>query len=1037
MGFLALCRSDSLTHADRAYLQSLLRSPRARLYGAQRFDDGSHDDVAPTFAPHWRPFGGFVFVLPAVELVVNNEGCPVLAVNMLRRDDAPLLLSVLQQIVATPVALNAPAALALPLAHDVQNIVSYESWSNSMTEILQQLDANAYDKIVLARAKRFLFADGTKHDALRVLAGLDEANAHRGGEGAYLFCLQLQDDVAFLGCSPERLFHVRGDAVHTTAVAGTVRCEEEAGLWSAKNVREHEIVVQHISEQLDRLGARVCVGETKVLPLPRLMHVATPIEGRLASDGGPQRFFQLLECMHPTPAVCGMPREKTRRELARLEPFDRGLFAGPFGWIARDEAEFCVAIRSALVHGADITAFAGSGIVCGSECRSEWDETELKMSAFTDLLTGEVSHRGGREVPNGKPNGVESSELNTFDPSRMRDEPNLNALWGAAVADELCRCGVATFFVAPGSRSAPLAVGALRAARGRVISVHDERGAAFMAVGYARATGRAAAVITSSGTAVANLLPAAVEAAMDNLPLVLLTADRPPELRDVGANQTIVQVGIFGEYTKWAADMPCPTADIPLRRILSDVDHAVFMSGSGKDGVESGPVHLNFMFRENLAPDVQPWDRACLNGVGESWTRSIRPLTVCEGFATSVGNCEAFECLDLAREGVIFVGGGPGAPSSEEDRAYVCLLANMLRWPVIASVGSGMRIADDGCENLVCYADQILATDVAHTLFFGKNVVVQFGERIVSKRFLKLMKRCARNDGFQHVVVTPRRTRCDAMLTATYRVVSTPMAFVSRWYELRGTDYGTFLNETYSSVKSKSLGRLLETSRRIESYLDERMDAERDNPVREPWLARALVDALPKDTGLYLGNSMPIRDVDMYGGTRNGLRIAANRGASGIDGIVSSGIGYAMSGMPTCILLGDMSFLHDMNALHVLRFLRHPVTVVVVNNGGGAIFAMLPIAKHRGVAPAFETPHDRCFEGLAWMFGVKYRRVGTVRELETVLREEGREHRLVEVKVECSHEENARLHETIREEISQLVQRSGVVIANGTTHGPT
>lgn len=1069
VGFISLNHGKSLQPADRQYLHSLLRTPKARIYGAQRFDDGHYGNPAP-FEQRWSPFDGYVFVLPAIELIISNGKRPILAVNMLSTDDAPVLLRILAALSAAPLSMQAPSSLTLPRAVDVEQLVSYSSWCERMKKILEQLKSGAYSKIVLARAKKFCFAENTVHNPLQILSALDESNKRRGGSNGYLFCLQLENNSSFLGCSPERLFHVHGANVHTAAIAGTVRREHEPELWNAKNVREHNFVVTHISDALSNLKADVSVGVTKVLQLPRLLHLATPIEAKLSGDDGGD-VFSLLESLHPTPAVCGMPREKTRKILAEIEHFDRGLFAGPFGWFSRDEAEFCVAIRSALIDSADVIAYAGSGIVEGSEARSEWDETELKMTAFTDLFSGDISLGARCSSPpsgtNGVPNGHTSSSLsqipagtNTFDPTRLECEPNLNTLWGGIIADELCRCGVNVFFISPGSRSAPLAIGAIRAARGQIISVHDERSAAFMAIGYARATQRAGAVITSSGTAVANLLPAIVEAHMDNLPLILLTADRPPELRDIGANQSIIQPNIFGTYVNYFADLPCPTDEIPARRLLSDIDHAVFMSGSlpvshsACNEQSKGPVHLNFMFRENLAPDPQPWNRHCLRGIKTSWKNSINPLTTCgetvgmqnksnlvDAADRNFGKDTIFSRLNDQQDGIILVAGGPGSPISEEDNLFISLFARTLNWPVVADVTSGIRF-DKDVSNLICYADQILATDKAALLMDDKQVIVQFGERFVSKRIAQLMLKCLEKDPFTHIIVTPRRKRSDASLTVTHRVLSTPTRFISSWFVQHNIPLSQMANadaERLSAAsfsispkkricKEEKLRRLLDASKRIDELLTDCVRKKMDEGIQEPWVARTIISALPSPSALFLGNSMPIRDVDMFGGfTDASVIVGANRGASGIDGIVSTGMGFALGhNVPTVILLGDISFLHDLNALHCVRAggdLRiPPLTVIVVNNGGGTIFSMLPIAKHHSLfSPAFDTPHSVTFNNVAKMFGLQYVSVSTIRQLEETLKAKEESHRLVEVRVEGTHSENATIHQGIRADIKEAM----------------
>lgn len=1079
-----------------------------------------------------------------------------------------------------------PAAM-IPKAEHVADLTPFPDWDAAMTAILQALSTGQYDKIVLARRKRFRFHRQNAPSPMHILAALDEQNRRTKTSGrksdlvrsqnvpktehrsTYLFCLQLDSDKAFLGCTPERLFRLEGRSILAEALAGTVRRgtngnegEVLSELLSPKNLEEHRFVVDYIRTALSKCGVRAETNGPHVRRLPRLMHLATHIRGQFpaVSESAKTRIsveskvkpsksnvFRLLRTMHPTPAVCGMPRERTITELEKLEDFDRGFFAGPLGWFSRDAGEFCVAIRSALVHGNNVTAFAGSGIVQASESKSEWDETELKMSAFTDLFQaglqkgslspespflelvatagsgdypfhelqaeegsqqfleklnrydasdgsssllvgstlsglslGEISTATNSQLPSrsgsvnsmvslyGTPNSHAMQELQGyFDPGQLKSVPNLNTLWGCCCVEELCRNEVNTFFVSPGSRSAPLAVGVVRSRHAKLHVAHDERGAGFLAVGYARATGRAAAIITSSGTAVANLLPAVVEASMDSLPVILLTADRPPELRDVGANQAIHQSGIFGTYSLWSKDVPCPSEHIPLRNLLSDVDYAVYRSGSGCVNLMSssgylgaGPVHLNMMFREKLAPDQQAWDRKYVTDVGTRWQRSLSPLTHYQASLrprTNIRESDAgrvehpfkggppgdlISILKLKQAGIIIVGGGAGCVRTEDEGLALYEIAEILGWPVISDVCGGMRFdrADNG--RLVHYADQILTSRVV-TQLLVPDAVLQFGERITSKRICGMISTASRlrsdDDEFLHVIVSNSTKRCDPSFTVNHRVQGDVTGILEELRVITKPLNGCTsslvpqdhqMHENHA-VNASKLMVLVEISEKVGNALQEMLSSGEKEDLTEPWCARVISECIPFPSGLFIGNSMPIRDFDAFGsGTPDGmkLRVSANRGASGIDGIISSGIGFGIGlNMDVTIVLGDMSMIHDLNALHLLRSeeksIPIDVTVVVVNNGGGGIFSILPIAKHRDVfSPLFDTPHSVRFRKACEMFGVEYSAVSNVVGLRRVLRKRGEgRHRLIEAFVTHDHASNAALHQRLGAAVSQQV----------------
>lgn len=1177
VGFLHKAAGPLFTEPTYLALLSSLdpEYPNQRYYGAARFDParGAESD------PQWRPFEGYTFVLPAVELLISSDGVYRLAANYHRKDGIHVLRKILSALVPTPTAMTSLSPL-IPRAARVSDVTQFSDWDAAMQRILTSLERKHYDKIVLARRKRFQFHSNAAPAALDILAALEHqseaqsdftnatrtrGNTQQANSITYLFCLQLDHDIAFLGNTPERLFRLDDAHILTEALAGTVRrgvVGDEGELLSellgVKNLQEHAFVVDYITTALANCGVRPQTTGPNVLRLPRLMHLATHIRGQFPSavndafnaeenlvGSSSGRLFRLLRAMHPTPAVCGMPREQTIEEIAKLEGFDRGLFAGPFGWFSREAGEFCVAIRSALVHGCDVTAFAGCGIVQGSESKSEWDESELKLSSFTDLF------RGDKPKPNGAvgsrylklvtrdsfmdvavqaktlteekyvlnsslsleyghgavhlmkdsaapPNFVNedvatfspkilsgtvstdsmssllakstrncSNELESyFDPEELRSLPNLNTLWGCCCVEELCRNGVDTFFIAPGSRSAPLAVGVVRSRYAKAYVAHDERGAGFLAVGYARANGRAAVVITTSGTAVANLLSAVIEASMDSLPMILVTADRPSELRDVGANQAIYQANIFGTYTRWAKDIPCPCEDIPLRSLLSDVDYAVFMSGGNVTSTHqhgqlcAGPVHLNMMFREKLAPELEKWDHNYVAGTVSKWQKSVSPLTIYRAYqnnqaeACSTANTRNFEeaksfrALDCifrqpssVTAGVIILGGGSGSVQSEDDGLIMYEIAKLLGWPIVSDICGGLRLDNSREDVLIRYADQILVSPMASHLF-SPDAVIQFGERITSKRLCNLIRACsASQDDFLHVVVSKSGKRCDPLFTVTHHIYGTVEDFleeckIHRAAVERGSKHAPengIRHEERRPWNASKLNSLVQLSAKIDETFREMMSGAETERLTEPRCARLLSENLAGPGALFIGNSMPVRDLDAFAGiSKDGLkiRIAANRGASGIDGIVSSGIGFGVGlGLDVTIIVGDMSMIHDLNSLHLLRnedcSIPIQVTIVVVNNGGGGIFSMLPIAKHRDVfSPWFDSPHGVEFGKACEMFGIQHIAVRSVKEMNEAFawrRRNGGKHLIVEAVVCQDHAGNAALHQRLGAAAAQQV----------------
>lgn len=1103
--------------------------PNMRFYGGHRFDETSSKFPHP----HWAPYHGYTFVLPAVEIFCDDFCNVSMAINFYPPTGFDHILQLLASISPPSIPFSSSRVhFTVPQARSSVPLTDFDTWNDSMDKVLHEISAHAYEKIVLARQKQYIFHSECPPEPLHILSALINQNEFSSSSThiensiqshPYYFCLQIDNNKAFLSCTPERLFRYDGETILTEALAGTVKRapihEEKCvlkTLFNEKNLKEHQFVVDYVTDAMSRCGFESLTDGPHVRKLSRLLHLSTKITAEKSKIRGREEIktpvFQFLSELHPTPAVCGVPLKKTLPHIAKLEGFDRGFFAGPFGWISSIGAEFCVAIRSANIFDQYLTAYAGCGIVNESESVSEWEETELKLSAFTDLLSphctslmknrlsytkflekddtqsdqlyigigqydtkdrsvsSNFGNMKGYITNNWKseiskiigPNTIESSKHNNFgniifDTTKLNKEPNLNSLWGACAIEELIRNKVLTFFVCPGSRSAPLTSGVRRNKNAQYIIAHDERGAAYMAVGYARATCCAAAVITSSGTAVANLLPAVVEAWMEELPIIILTADRPPELRDVGANQAIFQPGIFGNYVVWSKDLACPCEDIPVSNLLSDIDFAVYKSGSeslhnwSNANRNKGPVHLNFMFRENLAPDEQPWNRAYLNDLGPEWTYSNRPMTnyistrilysnQIERFAymsTSLQFKETTSLFDMIRrtkKGVIILGGGKSSPYGEDDRLCVYQLSEMLNWPIISDICGGLRL-DASFKGVINNIDTLLLS-TSFRKQFKLNGVLQFGEHVTSKRVQNWIKEGKRDtEKFIHILVTSTSKRIDESFTVTHRIDGN---VYSVWNSFLQTENISSL-ESSSNIRGDIwYEKLIYFSSKVEAQMELLLNEMRCNySMNEILCARTISECVGTERvkSLYIGNSMPIRDLDMYGSKKSGrmgVRIVGNRGASGIDGIISSGIGFITGCCnDITIVIGDMSAIHDLNALHALRrdgevttICHGRVTIVVVNNGGGGIFAMLPISKYSTLmSPLFDTPHSTTFDGIYQMFGIEHVKVHSVDQLRKELTDSNRTHKVIEVTVPHNHSINVNIHKKLSEKIVQFIDK--------------
>ncbi|GFR45865.1 hypothetical protein Agub_g7316 [Astrephomene gubernaculifera] len=1039
---------------------------------------------------------------------------------------------------------------------------------------------------------------------------------------------------AFLACTPERLYARTGRWVASEAVAGT-RARGRGGdveqdfwlsldlLRSPKDHAEFCTVRDWIAAQLAGPCEDVHVEIRKsVLKQGSVQHLFGRVAARLRRG---RNDAHLLAALHPTPAVCGRPREAALGYLEGLEAFDRGWYAGPFGWISGAGAEFVVAIRSGLVcpeintntsssstaggsahaepqvgmaaapapargqplgpllqqqqprqqpqhqpprlspPAARVHLFAGVGVVRGSDPAAEWQELDLKIRPLSSSL-----------LPSPLPDAA----------------PNINVAWAGLLVEELCRLGVNMFCVAPGSRSSPLTHAIASHPRARLNVCIDERSLGFWALGYGRACpGRPAAVVTSSGTAVANLLPAVVEASLSGVPLLLLTADRPAELRDTAANQTIDQTKIFGGFVRWFFDLPPPAAEVPGRTALTTASTAFRAAVAGP---QPGPVHINLQFREPLAPVEAPWPRdAFLRGLA-AWQDSQLPYTshisstalpaaampstanpaavaVAANALLPYTNNNNAGMLHGAMElsGSSTAGGAAGCCSADvaglqallagAERGLVVVgelidprdivaarqICTTLGWPVAADVLSGLRVgaaphpptttttatannnrmsynnnnnSTSAVPFIVHHMDQLLLGDREWWRQLRPDVILQLGPHLTSKRLGQFMDWAAMGDeesgGVPWVYVAPHTLRHDPSHLVSHRAVMTLREF--RDAVAVPAAAGAAASEGVGGLEAarcspsdpwvgvrSSYGRmLLQLDEAVSHEIDLALSSLAPEVVSEPFIARCLARSLPPGHGLFIGNSMPIRDMDMFacppstslaattttttttpgrhtqqesslsplggvpsyplstpatststhqtapacsaagssrggssscssggvsgvGGSANGgavvgVPVAANRGASGIDGVLSTAAGFAEGlSRPTTLLVGDVSFLHDVNGLNLLRAgeLRPPLTVVLVNNAGGGIFSFLPIASavpEDEFTPLWATPQNVDLEAMCRAQGIPHQKVTTSEGLAPALQAAWglNRHSVVEVVTERSS--NVELHRVVQ-----------------------
>ncbi len=578
--------------------------------------------------------------------------------------------------------------------------------------------------------------------------------------------------------------------------------------------------------------------------------------------------------------------------------------------------------------------------------------------------------------------------------------PHINQLWADLMVEELTRLGVDYFCLSSGSRSAPLAVAVAENKKAHTTIHCDERASGFHAIGYASATQKPATIITTSGTAVANLLPAVVEASKKKIPLIILTADRPPELRFTGANQTIDQVKIFGAYARWFFDMPTPTKNIEPNFILTTIDQAVFQA----QGELKGPVHLNCMFREPLAPiKTKTAFTDYLNPIA-AWAKTKDPLTKHHKSA------QAFLPNDLSniiakinqsKNGIIVV----GKIANQEEEKAVVKLSEKLKWPIFADIASGLRLGQTH-PNVITYFDQILLSKKI-TKSLKPETIIHLGGRMTSKRFYEYMETAKPKN---YITVLNHPLRNDPLHCVTERVQSS---------------IGTFCKTVLPKIKIKksnqSLKALTKANALTHTLIGDFLNKTDD--TTEIALARTISQTINKNHNLFMSNSLIIREMDSFAdGYSAPVATNANRGANGIDGIIASACGYTNgSDKRTTLVIGDLAALYDLNALTMVAATKKPMTIIIFNNNGGGIFSFLPIGAYKQFEKYFGTPHNLDFKNAAKMFKINYSQPKTNDDFYMSYKKALKSNRSTMIEVQTDRTNNVQVFEKWKRYLTKVI----------------
>jgi 2-succinyl-5-enolpyruvyl-6-hydroxy-3-cyclohexene-1-carboxylate synthase len=602
---------------------------------------------------------------------------------------------------------------------------------------------------------------------------------------------------------------------------------------------------------------------------------------------------------------------------------------------------------------------------------------------------------------------------------------NRNVLWTDVFVDELARAGLKAVCIAPGSRSTPLTLAFARHGGIRIYTHLDERSAGFFALGLALASDEPVALVCTSGTAAANFFPAIVEAHMSRVPLLVITADRPPELRFSGANQTIDQIKMYGDYALWSVDAPLPEAN-PAALTIRSLRTLANRAYAKANGIHKGVVHINMPFRKPLEPIPVAGDAVEIPKGAEAraddGTLQYQPWTYFSPPLIDLSFPEPQEPASWL-EGVILQNGkgliicGPHCPG-DPFNAYVKCFAQKVGYPILADAVSNVRfdngyaMAGEGFENIAGGYDTFLSPRPG--LFDNPEVILRFGSLPTSQALNSYLSKVQPRYDIQ--IAHSGEWSDDNHSTSIY--IQAFEAFFCRELE-----------ERFQREKAAIDASWLSHFRAVEQMNWQVIDREiKAGTYFDGAAVYDVVDLIPPDSTLFVGNSLPVRLLDQFGKPQDKrIYVYANRGASGIDGNISSalGAGAARPDKPLVAIVGDITFYHDMNGLLAVHRNGVPITIVLLNNDGGGIFHRLPI---KDFDPAFTDlfvmPHGLQFEHAAKMYGLEYVRADDREAFRQAFSEsvDNRLSRVIEVRTDVHHDLKRRqdIMDAVQQRIAEL-----------------
>lgn len=537
----------------------------------------------------------------------------------------------------------------------------------------------------------------------------------------------------------------------------------------------------------------------------------------------------------------------------------------------------------------------------------------------------------------------------------MKIKVNRNILLTTLLTDLFVKTGIKYACISPGSRSTPLTFAIASEKKIKSFPIVDERVSAFFALGIAKSSNSPVVIITTSGTATAELYPAIIEAYQSRIPLIVCTADRPSYLRNTGANQTINQNNIYKNHIRYFAEIPLPSIDKKyIHTLVSKTSEAILTATL----INKGPVHLNFQFEKPFEPDSTT-DFIDDNLI--TYANNLSEKLLSQTYAQKNSSCKAFnlDSIDLFTI---------GADKFDDDFVkLINIISVSNNIPVFADANSGLRFKKRKLQNLITNYEALVRSRNFEN-YFSPRTVIHFGRNLTSQQLEEFIIKSKA----KRFVINEFGDRFDSTKRAKI-IKSEPKKFIEQVLQL--------------NIKKGSV-RILDFLKSVDKNIDGIKHKIFRKSLNEVNIILELLEYIPANSNLFIGNSLPVRDLDFFSSAiEKDINIFQNRGASGIDGIIASSLGIAIeSKQQTYLVIGDLSFYYDLNSLLIAKQFDIPLKIILINNNGGAIFNYLPISKHKEIFNKyFLTPASFNVKKVSESFGLNYKLVKSLNEFKKSL----------------------------------------------------